>query len=334
MDLPTHIRAIRVMRHAQRFRDAAEIVTTPYRAPGRGEIALRVRHIGVNALFDRSLARGLIDVPLPCGAGVEAIGEVVAVGAGVGEFAPGSYAMTTRFGLAYADTIVADAARFVKTPRADCEHLALGSTGVAAFMALNKIGEAKAGDLVAISAAAGGLGHLILQLAKHQGCRVLAIAGGAEKADFCRRIGADDVIDYKNEDVGARLRADFKDALNVAIDTVSGAVFDAFLDNLAPHGRLVIAGMADDQTHGAKAAMRTPIGHSLYWKGASVRALMNGLLADHWPDARASLFALYALGALKPHFDAHGFHGLDGVFDAGERQLCGASMGKVVVSLG
>src|SRR5690606_32017842 len=103
------------------------------------------------------------------------------------------------------------------------------STGVSALLALEHVGGPRAGETVAISAAAGGLGHLLVQLAKLDGARVVAVCGGERKSAFVRSLGADRVIDYKREDVAQVLATEFRDALDLAIDTVSGAIFDAFL---------------------------------------------------------------------------------------------------------
>jgi NADPH-dependent curcumin reductase CurA len=73
--------------------------------------------------------------------------------------------------------------------------------------------------------------------------------------------------------------------------------------------------------------------HKLYYKGASVRGFMNGLLGEHWPAARLRLFDLYRAGKLRVTFDEPGFSGLSSVFDAVERLLSGQSMGKVTVQL-
>jgi NADPH-dependent curcumin reductase CurA len=76
------------------------------------------------------------------------------------------------------------------------------------------------------------------------------------------------------------------------------------------------------------------IAHSIYYKGASVRGFMNGLLTAHWPDARDRLFALHAAGKLAVTFDDdRPLHGLEGIYDGVERLLSGQSMGKVIVAL-
>jgi NADPH-dependent curcumin reductase CurA len=172
-----------------------------------------------------------------------------------------------------------------------------------------------------------------VQLAKLRGCTVIAVCGGERKAAFVRSLGADHVIDYRAEDIGAALSARFRDRLDVAVDTVSGGVFDGFLDNLAPHGRLVVAGAAQDLEGRPEIVTAPRVVHKLYYKGASIRGFMNGLLTDRWPSARAELFDLYQTDQLKVVFDDAAFEGLAQVYDAVDRLLSGQSMGKVVVNL-
>ncbi len=331
----TDYRAIRLERFASSFKAAADIVSLPLREPGPGEIRVRNGWCGVNAIFDTQIARNAVDyvkIAPPTLTGVEAIGVVEAVGEGVSGFGIGDAAVTVRFGGGYRERNIADAGAFVRTPGPEREWLALASTGVSALLALN-VGEAKAGDVVAISAAAGGLGHFLVQLAKLRGCTVIAVCGGERKGAFVRSLGADHVIDYRAEDVGAALSRAFRDRLDVAIDTVSGGVFDAFLDNLAPHGRLVVAGAAQDLEGRPEIVTAPRVVHKLYYKGASIRGFMNGLVTERWPSARAELFDLYRSGKLKVVFDDPPFEGLAQVYDAVDRLLSGQSMGKVVVHL-
>lgn len=329
-------RAIRLERIAPSFREGCQIVELPLRAPGPGEIQVRNRWCGINGIFDTQIARNSVDyvtIALPTFTGVEAIGTVTAVGEGVREFAVGDAAITTRFTGGYREANTAAASHFVKAPALDPAWLALASTGVSAMVALERIGELREGETVAISAAAGGLGHLLVQLAARMGCRVIGVAGGAEKCAFVASLGAERVIDYRSEDVGAVLAAEYPRGLDVAVDTVSGAIFDAFLASLANHGRLVVGGAASDLEGRPEIVTAPRIAHAIYYKGASVRGFMNGLLTPHWDDARRRLFDLYARGVIVTHFDAVPFHELEGVYGAVERLLSGRSMGKVVVDL-
>jgi NADPH-dependent curcumin reductase CurA len=328
-------RAIQLERFAPSFREAADIVSLPVRPPGEGEIQVRNTWCGVNAIFDTQIARNAVDyvrIAPPTITGVEAIGLVQAVGNGVEGFDVGDAVATVRFGGGYRESNTADASRFAKAPGAEREWLALASTGVSAMLALD-IGEAKAGDVVAVSAAAGGLGHLIVQLAKLRGCQVVAVCSGQTKGAMIRSLGADRVIDYRAQDVGAVIAGEYKDRLDLAIDTVGGGVFDAFLDNLAYHGRLVAAGAAQDLEGRPEIVTGPRVVHKLYYKGASIRGFMNGLLTERWPAARILLFDLYRSGKLRVVFDEQNFLGLPRVYDAVEHLLSGQSMGKVIVNL-
>ncbi len=331
----TAYRAIQLERFAPSFRKAADIIVLPRRAPGPGEIAVRNLWCGVNGIFDTQIARNAVDyvkIKPPTITGVEAIGVVESVGAEVEGLQEGDAVATVRFGGGYREANTGAASQFAKVPGPEREWLALASTGVSALLALD-VGEAKAGETVAISAAAGGLGHFLVQLAKIRGCKVVAVCGGARKGAFLRSLGADRVIDYKSEDVAEVLSAEFRDQLNVAIDTVGGEIFDAFVANLAAHGRLVAAGAAQDLEGKPEVVTAPRIVHKLYYKGASVRGFMNGLLTERWPAAREALFDLYRQGQLKVAFDDQVFEGLPHVYDAVERLLSGQSMGKVIVNL-
>ncbi|MFD2137966.1 zinc-binding dehydrogenase [Novosphingobium resinovorum] len=162
--------------------------------------------------------------------------------------------MTTRFPGGYRQYNIAPQGHFVKVADDSPEWLALASTGVSAWMALFHVGQAKPGDVVAISAAAGGLGHLIVQLAALKGCEVVAVCGGPVKSEFARSLGAARVIDYRSESVPEVLAREYPNRLDVAIDTVSGEIFDAFLDNVAPHGRVVVGGAASDLEGGRRSS--------------------------------------------------------------------------------
>jgi len=329
-------RAIEQYRFAESFRAAIRIVTLPLPEPGPGEVLVRNAWCGINGIFDTQLARnavGTIRMEPPFLTGVEAVGTIEAVGPGVTDFAVGQAVAATRFRGGYREANCGPAADFVPLPEASAEALALTSSGVAAWLALTLTGAMQRGETVAISAAAGGLGHLAVQIAKLHQCHVVAICGGTKKAAFVQSLGADRVIDYRSESIAEVLAREYKDRIDLALDTVGGEVFDAMVDNLANLGRLVISGWASDMVDDQPSPVTAPrIGHKLYYKGASVRAFMNALHTAHWPAARAALFERYAQGLLKPHAEVLG-SGLDAVPDAVEALLAGQTMGKAVVRL-
>ena len=329
-------RALRMERHASSFRAATDIVTLPLTAPGPGEIRARNQWCGINAIFDTQIARDAVDyvkIALPTYTGVEALGIVDAIGDGVSGFAIGDAVVTTRFTGGYREANTGPAESFVKVPDPRPDWLVLASTGVSALVAMEQIGEIRDGETVAVSAAAGGLGHLLVQLAALRGCHVIGIAGGTEKCEFVRSLGAQRVIDYKSEDVAQVLATEYPKGVDLAFDTVSGAIYDAFLANIANHGRLVVAGAASDLEGKPELVTAPRIAHAIYYKSASVRGFMNGLLTAHWPDARNRLFDMYRQGQIRVCLDRNRFEGLEGIFDAVEHLLSGKSMGKVLARI-
>jgi len=329
-------RAIQLQSFAGSFREGTKIITLPDTPPAAHEIRVRNICCGINAIFDTQITKNAVDyvkVNLPTLTGVEALGVVEAVGKDVTSFKIGDAVTTMRFRGGYRESNTGPATDFAPVPAATPDYLALSSTGVSALLALEYMGEAKPGDVVAISAAAGGLGHLIVQLAKLNGCHVIAVTSGGKKANLVKSLGADRVINYKTEDVAAVLAAEYPGGLNIAIDTVSGAVFDAFLANMAQHGRLVVAGAATDMDGQPEIITGPRITHAIYYKGVSIRGFMNGLLGHLWADARDKLFAHYAAGRLKIVFDEMTFTGLEGIYGAIDRLLSGQSIGKVIVHL-
>lgn len=120
---------------------------------------------------------------------------------------------------------------------------ALGVTGLTAYFGLLEVGQAKAGDTVVISGAAGATGMSAGQIAKIKGCRAVGIAGGPEKCAYIvKELGFDAAIDYKNEDVMEGLRKHCPQGIDVYFDNVGGDILDAALANLARHARVVVCG--------------------------------------------------------------------------------------------
>jgi NADPH-dependent curcumin reductase len=120
---------------------------------------------------------------------------------------------------------------------------ALGITGLTAYFGLLDVGQAKAGDTVVISGAAGATGMSAGQIAKIKGCRAVGIAGGPEKCNYIvKELGFDAAIDYKSENVIEGLRKHCTQGINVYFDNVGGDILDAALTQLARGARVVICG--------------------------------------------------------------------------------------------
>ncbi len=120
---------------------------------------------------------------------------------------------------------------------------AFGGTSMTAYFGLLDIGQPKAGETVVVSGAAGATGSAVCQIAKLKGCRVIGIAGGAEKCQWLKdSCGVDAVIDYKHEDVGARLAQLCPMSINVFFDNVGGDILEAGIAQMADFGRIVLCG--------------------------------------------------------------------------------------------
>jgi NADPH-dependent curcumin reductase CurA len=130
----------------------------------------------------------------------------------------------------------------------------LSPNSLTAYFGLIEVGRPRSGETVVVSAAAGSVGSVACQIARILGCRVVAIAGGAGKCawlkDVCR---VDDTIDYKSENVAARLAALCPASVDLYFDNVGGEILQAVIDNIAPRGRVVLCGQISAYDSGAPA---------------------------------------------------------------------------------
>jgi NADPH-dependent curcumin reductase CurA len=120
----------------------------------------------------------------------------------------------------------------------------LGGTGLTAYFGLHKIHPVKEGDNVLVSGAAGATGSVVAQLARIAGAgKVVGIAGGKEKCDWLLdKARIDGAIDYKNENVGRRIREEFPKGVDLFFDNVGGDILDATLPRMADNGRITVCG--------------------------------------------------------------------------------------------
>ncbi|MEM1263989.1 MAG: zinc-binding dehydrogenase [Pseudomonadota bacterium] len=303
--------------------------------PAADEVVVENHYAGVNAVYDAGLIRGSVeraDATLPTPFGFESVGRVVAVGSAVDRLAIGQAVASVGFGRAYREQFVAPAADLTPIAAPTPEALTLVPTGISAYLALHVTGEIRASDQVLVTAAAGGFGHIAVQVALAAAARVVAVTGSVEKAERLRDLGVDSVINYRTDTLPDALEHEFPRGIDLALDTVGATTFDAIVARLAPHGRLVSAGFTADSKERAP-VLAPRVYTQLYWKAASIRAFMNPLFKDRHPEARDALFARLAAGDLKVWTHRPYFDGLDAVPDAIACLLSGANTGKVVVRL-
>jgi NADPH2:quinone reductase len=215
--------------------------------PAAGEIQVRHTAVGLNYI-DVYFRTGLYPAPLPLTPGFEAAGVVAAVGAGVTELRVGervAYA-TGPLG-AYAEARNMPADRAVKIPEgvSDQQAAAMMLQGMTAEYLLRRTYPVKKGDTILVHAAAGGVGLILCQWAKHLGATVIGTVGSDAKAELARANGCDHPIVYTREDFHARVMEITGGAkLPVVYDSVGKDTFAKSLDCLALRGMMVLYGQA------------------------------------------------------------------------------------------
>jgi NADPH:quinone reductase len=215
--------------------------------PGNGEIRIRQHAVGLNYI-DLYFRTGLYPLPLPGGLGMEAAGEVMAVGAGVSGLQTGDrVAYVARPPGAYAQERVVPAAQVVKLPDALSYEQAASVMlqGLTAQYLLRRTWPVKSGDTILIQAAAGGVGLLVCQWAKALGATVIGTVGSDEKAEIAKAHGCDHAIVYTRENFTRRVREITNGAgVPVVYDSIGKDTMTASLDCLAPLGMFVSFGNA------------------------------------------------------------------------------------------
>lgn len=236
--------AIRIHENGGVDRLRGDDVPTP--EPNSGEVRFRVEAIGVN-FIDTYKRSGLYPVKLPAILGQEAAGVITAVGRGVVDYRVGDTVATAYAEGAYAEEAIAPGAQLVKVPAGVTSQVAAAVLlqGMTAHYLASDTWPLKSGDSALVHAGAGGVGLLLIQIAKKRGARVLATVGTEEKAQLARAAGADAVCLYARDNFATAAR-EFTSGrgIDVVYDGVGKATFAGSLDSLRPRGMLVSFGNA------------------------------------------------------------------------------------------
>jgi NADPH2:quinone reductase len=214
--------------------------------PGPGEVLLRQTAIGLNYI-DTYHRTGLYPLELPAVLGREAAGVVEQVGPGVAGFKVGDRAAYALHPGSYAEARLIPADRLVPLPGAIDERTAAAVMlkGLTAHYLLRRTHRVESGETVLIHAAAGGVGSIACQWAKHLGATVIGTVGSEQKAELARAHGCDYPVLYDREDLVARVRELTEGrGVPVVYDSVGRATFEKSLDCLAPLGLLVTFGQS------------------------------------------------------------------------------------------
>jgi NADPH-dependent curcumin reductase CurA len=208
----------------------------------------------------------------------------------------------------------------------------MGNTGITAYVGVLEVAKPQPGETFCISAAASSVGSIAGQIAKMQGAHVIGIAGSPAKCTWVTgELGFDACIDYKREDVAARLKELAPQGVDVFFDNVGGELLDTVLRRIAMHARIVLCGdISTYNTDGRPA----PLHNIRYVMGR--RARMEGFnTLDHWGeyDAAAAQLAVWVADGKIVH-RAHVLDGLEQAPAALVRLFSGDHLGKLVVSVG
>jgi NADPH-dependent curcumin reductase len=277
----------------------------PVRDPGPGEVLVKVLYVSLDPAMRGWMNEGKSYIePVRIGDVMRAFGggRVIASqnpGFAVGDHVTGvfgaqEYAVSDGKGLNKVDLRLAALPVYLSI---------LGITGLTAYFGLLEVGQAKAGDTVVISGAAGATGMAVGQIARIKGCRVVGIAGGPEKCAYLlKELGFDAAIDYKNENVSQTLRKHCPQGVNVYFDNVGGDILDAVLAQLARGARVVLCGAISQ--YNSTTGIKGPSNYlSLLINSARMEGFIVFNYAARYGEAIREMAGWLAAGKLKSKED-------------------------------
>jgi NADPH-dependent curcumin reductase CurA len=300
--------------------------------PGDGEMLARVRYVSIDPTIRTWMddAPGYLP-PIQIDEVIRSGGVAEVVSSNSERFEPGQLL----FGMTGWQDYVVGADGYQTLPEGVPPTLALsllGITGMTAYFGMTDVGRVKEGDVVVVSGAAGATGSTAGQIAKILGAKkVIGIAGGPQKCSYIvDQLGFDEAIDYKSEDVSARLREAAPDGIDLYFDNVGGEILDACLARLALRGRIVLCGAISG--YNDRGAAKGPANYAnLIIK----RGRMEGfLILDYFDRLREGQAAVAGwLGEGKIKSSEHVVEGLENAPEALNLLFTGGNTGKVIVKL-
>jgi NADPH2:quinone reductase len=272
--------------------------------PGPKDCLIRVSAVALNPV-DTYIRGGLVpmQLPTPFVVGCDLAGTVLEVGPKVERFRPGDRVWGSNQGLlgrqgTFSELAAVSEEWLYPTPKGiqDSDAAAVALVGITAHLGLFRDARLLAGETVFVNGGSGGVGSMVIQMARAAGARVLASTGGESKAAFCRELGANGVIDYRAEDVASTLKSLAPGGVQVWWETTREPDLDLAIGALAPRGRMVL--MA-----GREARPPFPVG-SFYVKGCSLHGfVMFAATPDELRHCAESINRWLANGQLRPNID-------------------------------
>ncbi len=264
--------------------------------PGAGQILVRHTFIGVN-FIDTNHRGGVYPIPLPNGLGSEAAGIVDAVGPDVKNFAVGDRVVYCGGGLgAYAEAHVVSTSRAIKLPAGIADDIAAAALlkGMTVQYLLKQTYPVKRGETILFHAAAGGVGLIAVQWAKHLGAKVIATVGSDEKIALVKEHGADHVINMRKDDWVKRVQEIGR--VPVVYDSIGKDSYMGSIDCLLVRGMLVIFGNASGMVPAIEPQLLNVKG-GLYLTRPSLAHYSRD--AKEFSEVAGDLFAVIQSGAVK-----------------------------------
>ncbi len=310
--------------------EALELQTVPVPRPGKGQVLIRVRAAGVNRP-DISQRRGTYPVPPDADPtlGLEVAGTIEAVGEGV-ELGIGERVCSLVHGGGYADFAVAEADQIIPLPDEIDFVTAAALPEVAMTVEYNLVERAglKADEWVLIHGGSSGIGSHAIQRARTVGANVIVTAGSEEKCGYCRDIGADVAINYRETDfVDAVLAATGGRGVDVVLDMVGGSYVDRNLKVMALDGRCAIISLQDGRQ--ISADFEPLLRRRLTLVGSTLRPLPKAEKGRIAANVARTVLPLVTQRIIRPHI--HHTFPLEQAANAHVSMESNSNMGKIVL---
>ncbi len=314
--------------------DVLEVAERPDPVPAAHEVRIRVAAAGLNGA-DLSQRRGYY--PSPAGApdwpGLEVSGTIDALGEGVDGWSVGDRVFALLPGGGYAELVTVDAGLVLPVPDAVDLVEAAGLPEVAATVWSNvfALGRLSAGEVLLVHGGASGIGTMAIQLARAFGAQVIATAGSDDKADFCREVGADAAVNYREQDFVEAVDA-FTEGrgADVVLDIVGGAYIERDLEALSVGGRILSIAVRDRTPASIDMGLMMRKRASLH--GTTLRARPLAERVAIIAAVRENVWPLLAEGRVRPVIDS--VFPLEDAAAAHRRMESSAHRGKILLRVG
>jgi NADPH2:quinone reductase len=273
----------------------------PTPTPGPGQVLVRVKAVSVNPI-DLYVRSGMVAMNLPITyiVGCDLAGVVDQVGPEVAKFKPGNRVWGSNQGLmgrqgTFAEYAAVDQQWLYPTPEGvdDKDAAAIALVGITAYLGTVRDARLQPGETLLVHGGSGGVGSCVVQMAKAIGARVITTAGSDDKMRLCRQLGADEVVNYKTQNVDEAIQRFAPGGVNVWFETLREQNLEQAISHLAKRGRLILMAGRDSRPP-------FPVG-PFYTKDCSAHGFaMFNAPAEEQQSAAASINRWMAEGKLRP----------------------------------